>query len=86
MILLPFQLVKDHYTGMGKSLSFGKKVFALSLLISILICLFGSFSNIWTIPWYYNFIYIVYAFGFGLLFTTLLYVMVDRYVEKGKTR
>ena len=81
-IFLPFQLIKDYYFKKNVSLSFLKKTGILTIIVSLVIIVFGLFSNIWQITWYENFWYLVYAFGFALIFTALLYLMIDRYVEK----
>ena len=81
-ILLPFQLIKDYYVTKGKKLSFLRKILWFSALVFALICVFGSFSNIWWVPWYKNMIYIAYALLLGLICTTLLYFMIDQYIEK----
>lgn len=82
MFLLPFQLIKDHYYKIGKRLSFYKKILLFSLIVGCLIIFWGLFSNIWIYPIYHNLIYLVYAFGSGVIFGSLLYFSVDRYVEK----
>ncbi len=79
IIFLPFQLIKNYYAKEEKPLSFINRSIALASILLLLILLFGTFSNIWAIPWYHNFIYIAYAIGFGLLFTTLLHFLIDRY-------
>ena len=82
-IFFPFQLIKDFYIEKkGRPLSFIKKTSVLSSIVVAIILFFGSFSNIWMLPWYNNLIYLVFAYGFGLLFTTLLYFTIDKYVEK----
>jgi tellurite resistance protein TehA-like permease len=84
LILLPFQLIKDHYYTRGKRLQFPQKVLYFSILVLILITIFGSFSNIWWVPWYKNMVYVAYAFGLGLICTAILYFTIDQYVEKNK--
>jgi hypothetical protein len=84
MVLLPFQLIKDYFLKKKGKLSFFGKWGILSAIIVSWILIWGSVSNIWTSPWYHNFIYLAFPLGFGLVFTTLLYFMVDRYVEKNK--
>ncbi len=81
-VLLPFQLIKDHYYKIGKRLPYYKKILLFSFIVGCLIMFWGLFSNIWIFPYYQNLIYIVYAFGFGIIFSTLLYLLIDRYVEK----
>lgn len=82
MFLLPFQLIKDHYFKIGKRLSFYKKILLFSLIVCSVIVLWGLFSNIWRYPIHHNLIYLVYALGSGIIFGSLLYFSVDRYVEK----
>lgn len=84
LILLPFQLIKDYHYTKGKGLQFPQKVLYFSMLILLLIGLFGSFSNIWWVPWYKNIGYVVYALGLGLVCTTILHFTIDRYTEKNK--
>lgn len=81
-ILIPFQLVKDYYLKKNAPLSFLKKFVILTIIVSLVIIVFGLFSNIWSIKWYENFLYLAYAFGFAIVFTPLLYLMIDRHVEK----
>lgn len=82
LIFVPFQLIKNYYQKKGIRLSFITKIVILSSITVCVIVFFGTFSNIWAVPWYHNFIYIAYAIGFGLFFTTLLYFLVDRYAER----
>ncbi len=84
LVLVPFQLIKDYFFKRKGKLSFLNKWGILTgIMVSwILIC--GSFSNIWWVPWYHNFIYLAFSVGFGLVFTTPLYFLVDRYTEKNK--
>ncbi len=78
VLFLPFQLIKDYYFNTKKiRLSFLKK---WGVLTSILL--------VWMLLWvplrleYWRFF--VFAIGFGLVFTALLYFTIDRYVEKIK--
>lgn len=84
LILLPFQLIKDNFHRKNKSLRFFRKVQILFGILIGWIIVLGTFSNIWIIPWWYNFVYLVYAVIFSLIFTSLLYFLVDRYAEKSK--
>lgn len=84
LILLPFQLIKDYHYTKGKRLQFSQKVLYFSVLVLILIGLFGSFSNIWWVPWYKNMVYVAYALGLGFVCTTILHFTIDRYVEENK--
>ena len=78
-ILAPFQLIKDYYFRKGIALSFIKRTSILtSIVLSIILCA-GLFLNVWAIPWYDNYIYLVFALGFAVFFTTLLYFLIDRY-------
>ncbi len=76
-ILLPFQLIKDHYKRKNKPLSFFSKFRVLAGIVISWVIIFGLFSNIWTIPWWHNFIYVAFALFFSLVITTLLYILVD---------
>lgn len=84
LILLPFQLIKDNYFLKNKRLSFFRKFQILTGILIVWIIILGSFSNVWMTPWWYNFTYLVFAVFFSLVFTTLLYFLVDRYMEKVK--
>lgn len=86
IIFLPFQLIRNHYAKIEEPLSFIKRWIILASILLLLIVLFGTFSNIWAIPWYHNFIYIVYAIGFGLFFTALLHFLIDMHEETSKAR
>jgi len=83
-IFIPFQLIKDSYQRKGRKLAFAKKAGLLGIILLLLIVAFGTFSNIWWVPWYKNFLYIIYAAGFGVLFAWLLHILVDRYEEVQK--
>lgn len=85
IILVPFQLIKDFYFKRGRPLSFLNKIFVSSLQVILLIIVFGTFSNIWQIPFYKNFIYLIYAFIFGSFCTTFLYFTIDRFYESRKS-
>lgn len=80
-IFLPFQLIKDFYWRKGKPLSIKNKIAFLTGIIVIYILVFGSFINIWTIPWYNNLFYLLFAFIIGILFTSVLYLLIDKKVE-----
>lgn len=82
LVFLPFQLIKDHYLKNGKKMWFIKKALLLASLLSIVIILFGSFSNIWQTPWYENLVYLAFALGFGVFFALLLYFLTDRHEER----
>ena len=81
-ILLPFQFIKDTYQKKGQKFSFLKKTGLLTVIICALVIFIGTFSNIWKIPWYENFMYIVYITGFSLITETVLYFTVDIYNER----
>lgn len=81
-IFLPFELIKHYRYEKNYDLSFLKKIGILSGIVVLLILAFGSFSNIWVIPWYKNFVYLIFAICFGLFFGTILHFMVDRYQKK----
>ena len=85
-IFLPFQLIKDFYWRKGKPLTIKNKIAFLTGIIIFYILVFGSFNNIWTIPWYNNFFYLLFAFIFGILFTLVLYLSIDKYVQKNHKR
>lgn len=79
LIFLPFQLIKNYYSHKGKKLSFMKRIGLLTLIVIGLICFIGTFNNIWSTPWYYNFKFIGFALGFSVVFTTLFHLLIDRY-------
>jgi hypothetical protein len=81
-ILLPFQLIKDYHYKNGKKTSYIKKVGILTLIITGFIIFIGTFNNIWTHPLWHNFIYVFYSLFLSLIFTTILYFLIDRYVER----
>lgn len=85
----PFQLIKDIYRRDGDSrmLTFLGKWLLLTLIILASIVFFGLFTNIWwTSPLLYkNLFYIIYAAGFGLIFTTFFHYTLDRY-ERNEAR
>ncbi|RKE55990.1 hypothetical protein [Sphingobacterium detergens] len=81
IIFLPFQLIKD-YLDRKSSVSFFRKMMLLSCIVAVAILLVGTFSNIWWIPWYENFKYLVFSLGFGVLFSSILDVVIDRHIEK----
>lgn len=76
VLFLPFQLIKDYYFNTKNiKLSFLKK---WGILTSIMIG--------WMILWVpirieYS-MFLIFAISFGLFFTVLLYVAIDRYTEK----
>lgn len=80
-IILPFQIIKESRYNKGKVNSFKFKWVIISLIVLLWILIFGTFSNIWMVPWWHNLIYIGFSFGFGLICNTVLYLGVDRYVE-----
>lgn len=82
VFLIPFQIVKDIlYKRKGK-ISFLHKIFIITILLCIEIIIIGTFLNIRTIPWWYNFLYLGLAIGFGTIITSITYFSIDRYVEK----
>ncbi len=81
VIFLPFQLLKDYYLNNKSPLSFFKKILLLSCLMALSIIIVGTFSNIWDVPWYNNFRYVAFSLLFGSIFTTILYLVIDRHVE-----
>ncbi|MDM1551655.1 hypothetical protein [Empedobacter falsenii] len=80
-ILIPFQLIKDYYYKKRKTLIFLKKVVCFFLILIVFTLILGTFSNIWLVPWWHNLIYIFYSFLVALLFTTILYLLIDRWTE-----
>lgn len=81
VIFLPFQLLKDYYLNNKSPLSFFKKTLLLSCITAISIIIVGTFSNIWDVPWYNNFRYVAFSLFFGIIFSTIHYLVIDRYVE-----
>ncbi|MDF2517656.1 MAG: hypothetical protein K0R59_2952 [Sphingobacterium sp.] len=82
VIFLPFQLLKDYYLKNRMPLNFFRKILLLSCIVAISIIIVGTFSNIWDIPWYNNFKYILFSLLFGIIFTTILYLVIDRFDER----
>ena len=81
-VLLPFQLIKDDKLNKNKKKSLVVKSLILSCILCVLIILFGTFSNIWWIPWYKNFLYVGFALFLGFFIAILLHFLVDIYEEK----
>ena len=80
--LIPFQIIKDIlYKSKGK-ISFLHKIFIVTILLCIEIIIIGTFVNIWTIPWWHNFMYLLISIVFGIIITTITYFFIDRYVER----
>ena len=84
LVFLPLQLLKDYYRKEGKykMLTFLKKWILLTSIVLGLILLMGTFTNIWTLPLYRNLLYILYAAGFSLVFTTFFHYLLDRYEDR----
>jgi hypothetical protein len=82
LILLPFQLIKDGQYRRGTRYSFARKWIILMSLFSGAILLWGSFSNIWVDPWWKNLYYLLFVALFGLSVNGLLYLFIDRRIEK----
>jgi hypothetical protein len=82
LILLPFQLIKDGQYRRGTRYSFARKWIILMSLLSGAILLWGSFSNIWVDPWWKNLYYLLFVALFGLSVNGLLYLFIDRRIEK----
>jgi len=82
VILLPFQLIKDYYFKMDKLIVFSKKVVIFFILFSSIVILFGCFSNIWFIPIWKNIYYILFGLFYSFIFSSLLYIVIDRYLER----
>lgn len=75
-VLLPFQLIKDiNFNKKKKRLSFLKKVVVLSLIFVVCMLLFIPLKTEYLI-------YYIFSLGYGLFFTSLLYLLIDRYEEK----
>lgn len=82
-IFLPLQLIKDSYFKNGRyhMLTFFRKWIILTAIVLGWIVFFGTFSNIWWTPpdLYKNLIYIVFAGGFSIIFTTFFHFTLDRF-------
>lgn len=84
LVFLPLQLIKNRYQK-NKKLTFLKKWMLLTLIILFWVVFTGTFTNIWGFPLYKNLIYIIYAGGFSLIFTTFFHYTLDRY-ERNEAR
>lgn len=84
LLFLPFQFIKDFYRKNGESrmLTFPRKWVLLTLIFLGWVLFSGSFLNVWWHPLYKNLIYIVYARGFSLIFTTFFHYTLDRYENR----
>lgn len=83
LILIPFQLLKNHRFKRGYKMGFLKRWLILTLIFLIVIFIFAVFTyGAIAIPWWRNYIYIVLSIIIALVFSTFLYFTVDRYVEK----
>lgn len=88
LLFLPFQLIKDYYRkeGKNKMLTFLRKWILLTLIMSCWIVFWGFFTNIWWFPIYKNLVYIPYAAGFSLIFSTFFHYLLDRYEDRDKLK
>jgi len=80
-VLIPFQIIKDYIRNKNRVISiFGKAL----IFFGIVLCFFiivGSFTNIWLSPWWENYVYLLAATVLSVVFTPILYFMIDKYVE-----
>lgn len=84
LFLTPFQFVKDYFYRKGHTLSYLKKVVILMLIIICCILIVGTFSNIWTYPYWHNVIYIIFSIFISVILTTMTYFVIDKHVENQK--
>lgn len=82
LALLPYQLIKDNRLRKGKKDSILHKGLIFTGILCALVVLLGSFSNIWMIPWYKNFLYILFMLFPGFFFAGMLYFLVDKHEER----
>lgn len=80
IVFIPFQLIKDYFYSQKQRLSFLQKSLFLTAQVVLIIIIWGLFSNVFVLPWYKNLFYLVFAFGFGFIFSGLLYLFIDRYL------
>jgi len=83
-IFIPFQLIKDNFLKRGNQLPFIKRLFILFLLTTTILLCAGMFINIWWVPWYKNFLYLVFALVFSLFFNTVIYLIGRKFDIDGK--
>lgn len=81
LFLIPFQLIKDFFYKKNNRLSLIKKTLILNLVLIICVIIIGIFSNIWFIPWWYNFIYVIYSFFLSIIITVSSYFIIDKHTE-----
>jgi len=74
IVLLPYNIIILRI----KSLSFIKKILLFELIMVIDLCLIGMFSNVWAIPYWKNAYYLISFFFFGLLFSGIIHLFVDK--------
>ncbi len=81
LFLIPFQLIKDFFYKKNNRLSLIKKTLILNLVLIICVIIIGIFSNIWFIPWWYNFIYVIYSFFLSIIITVSSHFIIDKHTE-----
>ncbi len=81
-VLLPFQLIKNHYNEQGIRLSFLKKSGILSGIVLFYFLIAGLFFvNLFFPVWYYNLHYLLIATVFGVVMSAILHLLVDSAIE-----
>jgi hypothetical protein len=74
-VLLPYNIIILKI-GIEK-LSYLKKVSIFLLVTIIVICLLGTFMNVWLYPYWKNVYYLVYLIPCSFLFAGLIHFLVD---------
>ncbi|MDV2446062.1 hypothetical protein CMU93_00930 [Elizabethkingia anophelis] len=81
-VFLPFQLTKDYFFRKKRKIIFINKVILLTIIMGVILLIFCLLYDMWKVPWWNNYVYLVFVLGFGLIFTPILYFTIDKYVEK----
>ncbi len=72
-ILLPYNLLIAR-----REFTLLTKIGVFEIILIIFICILGTFSNIWMIPYWKNFIYVLTSLIYSTIFSTLIHLFVDR--------
>jgi len=75
-ILIPYNIIIIYF-GLIKS-KYIIKVGLLLLIMIIVLCLLGTFMNVWFFPLWKNIYYIFYFIPYSFLFAGLIHWLVDR--------
>lgn len=74
LILWPY-----NYIILKKRRTLFVKILIFELIFIALICLIGTVSNIWTIPYWTNLMYVAKTLPLSCLFASIIHFTVDRY-------